>query len=139
MAKVKVCNKLVGRLRGLPHVAARHRRAHRRAASSTSSSGPRPITDFKHPDEDGVDVGILTGSVSDTHQEEVAHEMRKRAKILISMGDCSVFGGICTMRNFCGTEECLEYAYTKTPSTDSEGKVPALAGAGQAASTRSRR
>ena len=83
-----------------------------------------PITDFKHPDEDGVDVGILTGAVSDSHQLEVAEEMRKRAKVLISMGDCSVFGGICTMRNFFDVEECLEYAYTKTPSTDSEGKVP---------------
>lgn len=83
-----------------------------------------PITDFKHPDEAGVDVGILTGAVSDTHQEEVAHEMRKRAKVLISLGDCSVFGGVCTMRNLCGTEECLEYAYTKTMSTDSEGQIP---------------
>jgi NAD-reducing hydrogenase small subunit len=83
-----------------------------------------PITDLKHPPKEGVDVGILTGAVSDTHQEEVALEMRERAKILISMGDCSVFGGICTMRNFFDKEELLEFAYCKTASTDSEGKVP---------------
>jgi NAD-reducing hydrogenase small subunit len=28
------------------------------------------------------------------------------------------------MRNLCGTEECLEYAYTKTMSTDSDGQIP---------------
>ncbi len=83
-----------------------------------------PITDFKHPPEDGVDVGILTGAVSNTHQVKVAKLMRERSKILISLGDCAVFGGICTMRNFFETEDVLEFAYVKSASTDAEGAVP---------------
>ena len=83
-----------------------------------------PITDLKHPPEEGVDVGILTGAVSNTHQKEAAELMRERSKILISLGDCAVFGGICTMRNFFDTEEVLEFAYINSASTDSEGAVP---------------
>lgn len=83
-----------------------------------------PITDLKHPPKEGVDVGILTGAVGTTHQEEVAKEMRERAKILIAVGDCAVFGGICTMRNFFDKEEVLRRGYIETESTDDEGKVP---------------
>ena len=50
--------------------------------------------------------------------------MRERCKVLISLGDCAVFGGICTMRNFFDKEDVLEYGYIKSASTDSEGKVP---------------
>jgi NAD-reducing hydrogenase small subunit len=83
-----------------------------------------PITDLKHPPEEGVDVGILTGAVSNSHQVEAAKLMRERCKILISLGDCAVFGGICTMRNFFDKEDVLEYSYVKSMSTDAEGKVP---------------
>jgi len=83
-----------------------------------------PITDLKHPPEDGVDIGILTGAVSNTHQEETAKEMRERCKILIALGDCAVFGGICTMRNFFDKEDVLRRGYVETESTDEEGKVP---------------
>jgi len=83
-----------------------------------------PITDLKHPPKEGVDVGILTGAVSNTHQVEVTKEMRERCKILIAVGDCAVFGGICTMRNFWDKEEVLRRGYVETESTDEEGMVP---------------
>lgn len=83
-----------------------------------------PITDLKHPPEDGVDVGILTGAVGNTHQLEVARRMRERSKLLIAMGDCAVFGGICTMRNFFDREDVLKRGYVETESTDEEGAVP---------------
>lgn len=82
-----------------------------------------PITDLKHPPEEGVEIGILTGSVSNTHQEEVTKEMRARCKILIAMGDCAVFGGICTMRNFFPKEEVLRRGYVETESTV-DGQIP---------------
>jgi len=83
-----------------------------------------PITDLKHPPEEGVDVGILSGAVSNTHQEATTKEMRERSKILVAIGDCAVFGGICTMRNFFDTEEVLRCSYVETMSTDEEGAVP---------------
>ncbi len=83
-----------------------------------------PITDLKEPDESGVDVGILEGGVNNTANEEVAHRMRKRCKILVALGDCAVFGGVPAMRNFFTIEEALRRAYVETESTDSEGKIP---------------
>jgi NAD-reducing hydrogenase small subunit len=83
-----------------------------------------PITDLKEPDASGVDVGILTGAVNTTTNEEVAHRMRSRCKILVALGDCAVFGGVIAMRNFFKLEDALRRAYVETESTDAEGKVP---------------
>jgi NAD-reducing hydrogenase small subunit len=83
-----------------------------------------PITDLKHPDESGVDVGILEGGINNTSNEEVAHRMRQRSKILVALGDCAVFGGVPAMRNFFTIEESLRRAYIETESTDSSGKIP---------------
>ena len=83
-----------------------------------------PITDLKEPDEEGVDVGILTGAVNTSTNEEVAHRMRQRCKILVAMGDCAVFGGVIAMRNFFKLEDALRRAYIETESTDQDGKVP---------------
>ena len=82
-----------------------------------------PITDLKHPPKEGVTVGILSGTVNNTTNLEVAKEMRERCKILIAMGDCAVFGGIMTMRNFFDTNEALKRAYIETESTV-DGIIP---------------
>jgi len=82
-----------------------------------------PITDFKHPPEEGVDVGILSGAVGNTHQVETAKRMRERCNILIALGDCATFGGICTMLNFFDTEDALRRGYIETESTV-DGKIP---------------
>jgi NAD-reducing hydrogenase small subunit len=83
-----------------------------------------PITDLKEPDKDGVDVGILEGAVNLSTNAEVARRMRERSKILVALGDCAVFGGVLTMRNFFKLEDALKRAYVETESTDSEGKIP---------------
>jgi NAD-reducing hydrogenase small subunit len=83
-----------------------------------------PITDLKEPDEEGVTVGILTGAVNNTTNEEVAEKMRERCDILVAMGDCAVFGGVPAMRNFFKIEDALNRAYVETESTDDEGKIP---------------
>jgi NAD-reducing hydrogenase small subunit len=83
-----------------------------------------PITDLKEPDAAGVDVGILEGGINNTANEEVAHRMRNRSKILVALGDCAVFGGIPAMRNFFTIEESLRRAYVETESTDESGMIP---------------
>lgn len=84
-----------------------------------------PITDLKHPPEEGVDVGILTGSVGNTDQIEVVKEMRERCKFLIAFGDCATFNPIPipAMRNFFEKDEVLETGYVGTASTV-DGKIP---------------
>ena len=50
--------------------------------------------------------------------------MRERCKILISLGDCSVFGGICTMRNMFEVEDVLKRGYIETESTAPGSQIP---------------
>ena len=83
-----------------------------------------PITDLKQPDATGVDVGVLEGGINNTTNEEVAHTMRKRCKVLVALGDCAVFGGVPALRNFFTIEESLRRAYVETESTDAQGKIP---------------
>lgn len=83
-----------------------------------------PITDLKEPDESGVEVGILTGAVNLDHHEKVAQRMRERSKILVSFGDCAVFGGVAALRNLCGLQAALQRAYIETESTDDSGQIP---------------
>ncbi|MBC7263014.1 MAG: NADP oxidoreductase [Chloroflexi bacterium] len=82
-----------------------------------------PVTDLKHPPEDGVTVGILTGAISNTHNVEVAKRMRERCKILIAVGDCATFGGIVASRNLVGTEAALKRAYLEAESVV-DGVIP---------------
>lgn len=82
-----------------------------------------PITDLKHPPKEGVTVGILEGAICNTTNVEVAEQMRERCQILIALGDCAVFGGILTMRNFFDMNEALKRAYVETESTV-DGKIP---------------
>ncbi len=83
-----------------------------------------PVTDFKEPDESGVDVGILEGGINNTANEEVARRMRSRCKTLVALGDCAVFGGVPAMRNFFTIEESLRRAYVETESTEPGSKIP---------------
>ena len=83
-----------------------------------------PITDLKEPDESGVDVGILEGGINNSANEEVAHKMRKRAKILVALGDCAVFGGVPAMRNLCGVQEALKRAYVDAESNEPGSQIP---------------
>ena len=82
-----------------------------------------PVTDLKHPPKEGVDIGILEGAISNTHNIEVAKQMRERAKFLIAVGDCATFGGIVAMRNLCGTAAALRRAYLDTESVV-DGLIP---------------
>jgi len=86
---------------------------------STSS----PVTDLKHPPKEGVTVGILEGAICNTHNIEVAKQMRERCQILIAIGDCATFGGVPAMRNLCGTQAALNRAYLETESTV-DGLIP---------------
>jgi NAD-reducing hydrogenase small subunit len=83
-----------------------------------------PITDLKEPDKDGVYVGILEGGINNTTNEEQAHRMRKRCKLLVALGNCAVFGGVPAMRNFFNIQDALRRAYVETESTDEGGKIP---------------
>ena len=76
-----------------------------------------PITDFKDFDFPELDVGIIEGAIGNQEQLEIVHRLRERSKILLAWGDCAVFGGINTMRNWISTKEVLTRGYIDTEST----------------------
>lgn len=80
-----------------------------------------PITDIKEFPE--VDVGIISGAIGNTEQEEEAKELRQKCKILVALGDCACFGGISSMRNAFSKDEVLRRVYIDSESTK-EGKIP---------------
>lgn len=84
-----------------------------------------PITDIK--DFQHVDVGIVEGSVGNEEEKEVIEELRHSCKILMALGDCACFGGVCAMRNTLDKEDVLKRAYIDTPSTY-KGKLPVAPG-----------
>jgi len=84
-----------------------------------------PITDIKGFDD--VTVGIVEGSVGNEEEKEVIEELRHHCKILMALGDCACFGGVCAMRNTLAKEDVLKRAYINTPSTY-KGKIPKAPG-----------
>ncbi len=82
-----------------------------------------PVVDIKEIPE--VDVAIIEGGICNEENLEILKEMREKAKILVALGDCAVFGGIPAMRNFFDKEEVLQRGYIETESTVNEsGEIP---------------
>lgn len=80
-----------------------------------------PIVDIKQIPE--CDIGIVEGSVANEENLKVLLEIRKQAKILVSLGDCAGFGCVPMLRNNFPNEEVLERAYVEVEST-ALGAVP---------------
>jgi len=81
-----------------------------------------PINDIKTFTRP-VDVGLLEGGISNEENLEWLREFRKNCKILISVGQCAITGGVPTMRNTIPLKECLEEAYLNGP-TVVDGVIP---------------
>ena len=74
-----------------------------------------PITDLK--EFTPVDVGIVEGTVVNEENIERVRDLRRKARILVAIGDCACYGGISAMRNLFDVKEVLERAYLETEST----------------------
>lgn len=82
-----------------------------------------PITDFKDYAFPKVHVGIIEGGIGNVEQLEIAHHIRKQSTIIVAWGDCAVFGGVNTLRNWIPKNEVLRRGYITTESTV-DGAVP---------------
>jgi NAD-reducing hydrogenase small subunit len=86
-----------------------------------------PITDFKDYRFPQVDLGIIEGGIGNDEQAEIARHLRGNAKIILALGDCAVFGGLNTLRNWIPKEEILRYGYIESMSTVG-GAIPTFNG-----------
>lgn len=83
-----------------------------------------PVTDFKDYAFPQVDVGIVEGGVGNEENREVIEHLRRQCRFLIAWGDCAVFGGIHTLRNWLPKDDVLRCGYVETASTVN-GIIPA--------------
>jgi NAD-reducing hydrogenase small subunit len=83
-----------------------------------------PINDIKSI-EGPVDVGLVEGGCANEENVKVLQEFRKHCKVLISVGDCAINGGVPAMRNMVPLDECYEEAFLNGPTVvNPSGKVP---------------
>jgi len=64
------------------------------------------------------DIGILEGGCCNSENVHVLKDFRKNCKILISLGECAIMGGLPAMRNGIPIEDCLKEAYLDGPTVD---------------------
>ena len=76
-----------------------------------------------HMDLPEADVGLISGGIRNSEHLEVAHEMRKKCKIIIALGTCATHGGIPALANSYTTGEILERAFS-TETTDRPDVYP---------------
>jgi NAD-reducing hydrogenase small subunit len=74
-----------------------------------------PIDDIKKFTKP-VDIGIIEGGCCNSENIEVLKSFRSNCKILISLGECAIMGGLPALRNGIPIEECLAEAYLDGPT-----------------------
>ena len=81
-----------------------------------------PINDIKNF-TNVCDIGLIEGGCCNTENIHILKKFRKNCKILISLGECAIMGGLPAMRNDVPVKECLEEAYLSGPSTVNEERI----------------
>jgi NAD-reducing hydrogenase small subunit len=76
-----------------------------------------PINDIKKFTKK-CDIGLIEGGVCNSENVHVLREFRENCKILISVGECAIMGGLPALRNGIPVKECLEEAYLNGPSVE---------------------
>ena len=76
-----------------------------------------PIDDIKTFTKP-VDIGLIEGGCCNSENVENLRLFRKNCKILVSVGECAIMGGLPSMRNAIPVRECLEEAYYNSPTID---------------------
>jgi F420-non-reducing hydrogenase small subunit len=84
--------------------------------------------DFKYKDvqamPDGlIDVCLFNGSIRSTENEEMAHLLREKAKVLVAFGSCAHEGCIPGLANLFDRQSIFERVYVETPSTDNPQNI----------------
>jgi [NiFe] hydrogenase diaphorase moiety small subunit len=76
-----------------------------------------PINDIKVFTKQ-CNVGLIEGGCCNSENIEVLKEFRKKCDVLVSVGECAIWGGLPAMRNTIPIGECLEEAYLNGITTE---------------------
>ncbi len=62
------------------------------------------------------DIGLIEGGCCNSENVHLLREFRKNCKILVSVGECAIMGGLPALRNGLSVKECLDEAYLNGPT-----------------------
>ena len=83
-----------------------------------------PINDIKEF-TGPCEIGLVEGGCANEENVRVLQAFREHCKVLISVGDCAIMGGIPAMRNTISLKECLDEAFLDGPTVyNPRGRVP---------------
>ena len=74
-----------------------------------------PIDDIKTFTKQ-CDIGLIEGGCCNSENIHVLKDFRKNCKILVSLGECAIMGGLPALRNDIPVEDCLREAYLDGPT-----------------------
>jgi F420-non-reducing hydrogenase small subunit len=70
-----------------------------------------------------IDLCLFNGAIRTSEQEEIAHLLRQKSKIMVAFGSCAHEGCIPGLANFYSRDSIFERAYLTTPTTDNPDKI----------------
>jgi F420-non-reducing hydrogenase small subunit len=79
--------------------------------------------DVRAMPDNHIDVCLFNGAIRTSEQEEIAHLLRCKSKVLVAFGSCACEGCIPGLANFYSREGVFERAYLTTPTTDNPEKI----------------
>lgn len=86
--------------------------------------------DFKYSDvrayPDGyIDLCLFNGAIRTAENEEIAHLLRQKSKVLVAFGSCASSGGIPSLANLTDSSAIFQAVYLDNPSIDNpDGIMP---------------
>ncbi len=84
--------------------------------------------DFKRKDIEALADGeivatMINGAIRTSEQEEMAHLLRRKSRVLIAYGSCAHTGGIPSLANQFSRSELMKYVYHDAPSVDNPESI----------------
>ncbi|HMO33010.1 MAG TPA: 2Fe-2S iron-sulfur cluster-binding protein [Lacibacter sp.] len=76
-----------------------------------------PLTDFK-TFTSRCHIGLIEGGVCNAENVETLRQFREHCDLLVSVGECAIWGGLPSMRNTIPLGECLEEAYLNSATSE---------------------
>lgn len=85
------------------------------------------IKDLKSYPDGHIDICLFNGAIRNSENEEMAHLLRKKSKVLVAFGSCAYEGCIPALSNLTTKEATFNKVYIDNPTIDNpEGIFPQL-------------
>ncbi|MGA9115242.1 MAG: oxidoreductase, partial [Bacteroidota bacterium] len=73
--------------------------------------------DVRRMDDGSIDLCLFNGAIRNSENQEIAHLLRRKSKVLVAFGSCSMEGGIPGLANLTSKEDILRFVFRESAST----------------------